>query len=310
MPVLTRVLAAVSAVFALSAPLLSLAAGAPGSAKVAPYTLDNTEVHTIPSSKTGREYKIFVSLPDSYTNGKQHYPVLYVTDANYAFPVARSLARRVSDHGKALQDFILVGLSYASGDDPQISRRRDYTPTDIIAKKSADAEDMREHVVGDFGQADVYRDYLERQVMPFVRQHYRVEGQKKIYYGHSYGGLFGGYVLFSKPELFDYYILSSPSFWYDKRYMFTLEKEYAQKHRDLRAQVALYIAAFEARKPGDERYNQETDMVEDTLRMGRQLQARRYPGLKVQTKVIPDEDHLSVGPLTITRGLKWALGKK
>ncbi|MDQ3618407.1 MAG: hypothetical protein M3374_06825 [Pseudomonadota bacterium] len=38
-----------------------------------------------------------------------------------------------------------------------------------------------------------------------------------------------------------------------------------------------------------------------------QLKSRGYPNLRVQSTVIDDEDHLTVYPAAITRGLTWAL---
>ena len=58
------------------------------------YVLEGTEVHSILSKTLRRDYEIFVSLPTSYATGKKSYPVLFVTDANYVFPVLRSINRR------------------------------------------------------------------------------------------------------------------------------------------------------------------------------------------------------------------------
>ena len=37
------------------------------------------------------------------------------------------------------------------------------------------------------------------------------------------------------------------------------------------------------------------------------LRSRRYPGLRIESEILPDEDHLTVLPRTITHGLLWAL---
>jgi uncharacterized protein len=52
-----------------------------------PYVLEGTEVHSILSKILSRDYEIFVSLPESYASSQKPYPVLFITDANYAFPV-------------------------------------------------------------------------------------------------------------------------------------------------------------------------------------------------------------------------------
>jgi hypothetical protein len=46
-----------------------------------PVTLSDTEQRTIKSSKIGRSYDLFISLPENYYTSKQPYPVLYVLDA-------------------------------------------------------------------------------------------------------------------------------------------------------------------------------------------------------------------------------------
>ena len=73
--------------------------------------------------------------------------------------------------------------------------------------------------------------------------------------------------------------------------------------------MLLTIGGFETVKPGsnDPRNNKDDDMVADTLAFERVLKSRRYPGLEVQSMVIPDEDHLTVNPVSYTRGLVWAL---
>ena len=91
------------------------------------YVLTDTEIRDITSRTLGRTYQVFVSLPPSYHEDLAHrYPVMFVTDANYAFPLVRNISRMVGDRGKGLEDFVLIGLSYAVGDTSQFSRRRDY----------------------------------------------------------------------------------------------------------------------------------------------------------------------------------------
>ena len=95
-----------------------------------PYMLDGTQVWRVPDPVSGREYKVFVSLPPKYNEQtSRNYPTLYITDADYGFPLIRSITRRINLDGPVTGDFILVGLSYAEGDDGMTSRRRDYTPT-------------------------------------------------------------------------------------------------------------------------------------------------------------------------------------
>jgi hypothetical protein len=88
-----------------------------------------------------------------------------------------------------------------------------------------------------------------------------------------------------------------------------VEQRYAATHKDLPANVFLYIGAFETVKAGDPRYS-DTDMVGDTRRFEQVLKARGYPGLTIASTVIDEEDHLTVFPSGFTRGIKRALPPK
>jgi predicted alpha/beta superfamily hydrolase len=218
----------------------------------------------------------------------------------------RSIARRLADHGHGLEEFFLVGLGYAKGDTPEYSRRRDYTPT---ANGDKDATSDMPGKPPVYGQAEAYRRFIANEVFPFLARNYRLDMTRKIYAGGSYGGLLGAQILLSAPDMFEAYILISPSLWFDRKLTLTTEKEYAANHRDLPAKVFLAVGAFETIHPGspDLRYNHSIDLVRDTLALQTQLKSRRYPGLTVQSEILPEENHLTVYPAAITRGLLWAL---
>jgi predicted alpha/beta superfamily hydrolase len=263
-----------------------------------PYEVLGSEVWDVPDPVSGRTYQVFVALPKSYAEDPaRRYPVLYVTDADYAFPLIRQIGRRLNIEGPKVQDFILVGLSYAVGEDGMPSRRRDYTPT---AAGTNGAPDPRTH-----GQAEPYIAYLRDQVLPFVAQRYRTDEQQRLFLGHSYGSLLGTQILVTQPQLFSGYILGSPSYWYDGHVMDRMEAAYAKDHTDLPARVYLYVGQYEAPSHG-----QRYDMVADTQRMARTLRGRRYPSLQVTMEVLNDEDHLSVAPRGFTHGLKVLLENK
>ena len=263
-----------------------------------PYEILESQVWAVPDPVSGRDYQVFVALPQGYADDPvRRYPVFYVTDADYAFPLVRQIARRLNGEGPKIDDFILVGLSYAVGDEPMPSRRRDYTPT---PEDGANAAPTPTH-----GKGNAYIGYLQDQVLPFVAQRYRTDERRRLYLGHSYGGLLGTQILLSTPEMFAGYILGSPSYWYGAHAMREQEKAFAAAHTDLPARVYLYVGEYE-----QTRYGQNYDMVDDAQAMVRTLRARRYPGLQMQLDVLDDEDHLSVAPRGLTHGLKYLLGTK
>ncbi|WP_315386280.1 alpha/beta hydrolase-fold protein [uncultured Stenotrophomonas sp.] len=261
-----------------------------------PYEVVGSEVHDVKDPVSGRDYQVFVALPPSYAdNPERRYPVLYVTDADYAFPLARQIGRRLNVEGPKLEEFILVGLSYAMGDDGMTSRRRDYTPTPR-GPSSAPADAVH-------GGAASYITYLRGQVLPYVANHYRTDESRRLLLGHSYGALLGTQILFTDPGLFSGYIVGSPSYWYDHNVMSRLEKDYAGRHDDLPASVYMYVGEYETPAFGN-----DADMVADARRMQTALTAHRYPSLRLKLDVLNDEDRLSVAPRGLTHGLKYLLG--
>jgi hypothetical protein len=265
-----------------------------------PYEVAGSEVWDVPDPVSGRGYQVFVALPPSYAREPQRkYPVLYVTDADYAFPIIRQIGRRLNLDGPKLEEFILVGLSYAKGEDGAASRRRDYTPTPN-GPSSAPAGTVH-------GQGRAYQTYLRDQVKPFIAARYRADPSRALFLGHSYGSLLGAQILFTEPALFSGYILGSPSLWYDKRHALGLEASYAAQNRDLPAKVLLYVGEYEALRKGDRRYSQSVDMVADNRTLETALRGRKYPNLSLKSVVLNDEDHLTVAPRGFTQGLRYLL---
>jgi predicted alpha/beta superfamily hydrolase len=104
------------------------------------------------------------------------------------------------------------------------------------------------------GGGPKFRDFLERELIPWVDREYRTVPGDRTLVGHSYGGLFSSWVLVTKPELFQRYVVVSPSLWYDDHLVSGLEERYAASHRRLSARVYLCVGSRE----GDHR-----DMVGD-----------------------------------------------
>lgn len=63
---------------------------------------------------------------------------------------------------------------------------------------------------------------MESELTPYFKQHYRVS--ESTFVGHSFGGLFGSYLLIKHPNLFNNYIIVSPSLWYDNHLLLQLAK--------------------------------------------------------------------------------------
>jgi len=265
-----------------------------GIAAARPFALDNTQVIDFHAQANGKDYEIYVRLPDSYDkNPAKKFPLVVLTDGYYAFPLLSAINWRMSERHSDYQQSIIVGISYSKGDDINESRTRDFTPTRSQEKFNSNAAQVLS------GGASRYLAFLGGELLPYLQSHYRVDNTKKMFAGHSFGGLLATYILFTQPQLFDYYLIGSPSLWYDNKVMFKLESDYAKTHKDLPAKVFMATGAEE-----DEPAH---GMVQNMFALEKALQSRRYPGLSLKVKSLPDEGHLSGYPAFITQGLLWAL---
>jgi uncharacterized protein len=238
---------------------------------------------TIHSEALARTYDLHIKLPPAYdatANESLTYPVLYLNDATYNFQVAAGITHYPMN-AQTIKNFILVGIGYSHGSVGPESRIRDYTPTVNPAWPR------------ETGGAERYMTFVEQEVIPLIESTYRADPARRAYAGHSLGGLFGAYVLLKKPELFRYYVLSSPSFWFDEHVTWNLEEAYAEAHSDLPADVYVAIGGLEG------------PMVPDVRTFVSKLEARDYRSLKVRALVVDGAAHETVFPTALMNGLLW-----
>jgi predicted alpha/beta superfamily hydrolase len=160
-----------------------------------------------------------------------------------------------------------------------------------------------------YGEAEAYRQHLEATVLPELERRFPIDPARRIYLGHSYGGLFGTHILLTAPRMFSRYILISPSLWYDRKLMLARERGYASMNRDLPARALFLIGGEETvADPDPEPFGDALNaMVEDQQAFVAALKSRNYPSLTVESRVLPGENHGSVYVPAVRLGLEWAI---
>lgn len=163
-------------------------------------TIPNTVRHEIQSAIIDQTYILDIALPYQYKENDERYPVVYLLDANNDFPLVTSIARRLQAEDE-LKEFFIVGISYPN--EHWVHRRRDYTPTHVSHTENS-------------GGGVNFAKILETEITPYIDREFRtIEGSRTLL-GHSLGGLFGAYLLVNNNTLFDSYIISSPSLWWNE----------------------------------------------------------------------------------------------
>lgn len=238
-----------------------------------PVTLEGTEQWTMNSAE-GREYRIMISLPEGdvpYTGG---YPVIYLLDGNAYFPAFHA-AKRAQDR---LRGSILVAIGYPS-DTPLDFVRRAFDLSPPVPQERNDPPQ---------GGQDLFLDFIEKRLMPRVAERFKVDQDQRSLVGHSFGGMFGVYTLFTRPTLFQHVVAVSPSLWWRDRYL--LEPERAFSKRVRAGQVDLTHSSLTLLM-GERDMVQE---IQDARALQLRLQDLSQYGLRSDFQVEPGEDHMSV----------------
>jgi predicted alpha/beta superfamily hydrolase len=276
------------------------------SSPYSPVTLPDTEVRPFESSIVNDTYRIHISLPITYANSDRIYPVVYLTDANVAFSLVRVIAEALSA-GLEIPRLIIVGIGYDAEKPREWGRyrERDLLPTSASARDASRRQEFTRRGIRR-GQAGTFLRFIREELKPFINANYRTDPDDSTYAGHSYGGLFGLYVLFHRPDTFNRYIIGSPAIHHDNRVTLTYESNYAANHDDLAVRVFMSVGARE--ELDDPLIEPSFQFVSNVKSLAKTLQERSYPGLRLTTSVFEGETHVSVVPTTFSRGLRVVFG--
>ena len=256
-------------------------------------TLGKVEKYELASKCTGQQYQLFISLPNGYSaNDTVKYPVLYVLDGNFMFPVMQSFQYLLSEIGE-VREVIIVGIGYNTNSilNSTEFRTPDYTPTKDTAFENMLYRDMKMKTTT--GGADKFLQSLKQDIFPFIEGKYKTKDRGLA--GHSFGALFGAYAMLKEPDLFNKYLLSSISMFWDNEVLLKKEQAIFQTgRRFLDAHVFVTVGGME----------NFMDMIPAMKRLTSSLREHNYCGLVVEERVLPNENHASAFLTSFNQGLR------
>jgi predicted alpha/beta superfamily hydrolase len=282
---LRRVSLVFATVFLIVAALNAQPGAAPHSETYPKVPILGSEVRSIHSSNTGRDYDLYVHLPSGYDKETaKRYPVLYVLDGQWDFKLMDSVLGGLV-YDRFVPPMIIVGITY-SGQNPDYDQLRamDYTPVAASSPKGS-------------GDGPKFYAFLKRELIPYVEKTYRGDSERRVLLGSSFGGLFTLYSAFTEPGLFQGYISLSPAVPFGSRFAFKQEADFARTHKEL--PVKLFIAVGEVEPLAGP--------VQDFMKT---LSSRGYKGLQLETRVLSGEGHASNKPEGYNRGLRFVFEKQ
>jgi predicted alpha/beta superfamily hydrolase len=224
------------------------------------------------------ERRLQIQLPAEYKPGSdQKYQVLYLLDGEWNAELFQQ-AQAWSRQWGFTSPIIMVGVvnSYPNNVN---QRFRDLTPTSAGQNGA--------------GGGPKLLAFLKDELIPYINKKYPSNGSN-ILWGHSLGGLFVLYTLFTEPQLFDAYIAADPSLWWDHGFLIRYARERMNTVRGIKS---LYITG----RTGNAWHGMGIDS------MVMLLKSTAPSTLQWDTVTYPNETHVSMQGKSAYDGLKYTL---
>jgi len=209
-------------------------------------------------------------------------------DAWYTFQIASGATRFPMNSGE-MEEAIIVGVSYSKGSEGASSRIRDYTPSKATGWR------LRT------GNADGHAKFIREIVFPYIENNYRAKPLERTFVGNSLGGLFGAYILFEHPDMFDSYIIGSPSVWFDKNHI--LDSRITKSELPIK----VYLSVGSLEQPD---FGEREDMVIGARQLAEKINTQSGEDTLIKFSLIEGARHSTAFPTTLIQGLDWIYGKQ
>ena len=175
-------------------------------------------------------------------------------------------------------------------------RARWFTPTPFLPPIESGVKGV---AADECGRAADLRAFVGDQLLPFIEAGQSENGHsigERWYVGHSFSALFGLNILLNQPDLFDKWLLASPSIWWDDRAILDVEQRRAASGEDLAADVFMTAGSLE-RVSG-------FSIVDDVTGLTKTLTDRALPGLRVDAEILDGDGHSNCIGNAVSKGMR------
>jgi len=264
--------------------LLLLAFTANAYAQYPKVDIPGSEVRKITSKiVAGQEYELQIMLPSGFKTSNKKYPVIYLMDSQWDFPLLKCLYGEHYFDG-FVPELIVVGITWGGvNPNPDSLRARDYTPTTEARLPQSSG-------------ADKFLSFMKDELFPFIEANYKGDNKNRTLMGCSLGGLFTLYALFTHTDMFNGYAAASPAVGWDKEVLYKYEKEFAEKRSANPLRVYMTVGDVERGRPTFERF-------------AAQMASRNYASVALKSKVLENTGHSGTKSETFGRGMQYVFEK-
>lgn len=221
-----------------------------------------------------------IYLPEGYSaDSAQTYNVIYLLDgsADEDFIHVAGIVQFCNFSWiNVLPPSIVVGIS-------NVDRKRDFTFPTTIQK---DKEDFPTT-----GESAKFISFIEKELQPFIDKNYKTNSNKMLI-GQSLGGLLATEILYTKPQLFNQYLIVSPSLWWNAESLLKgnpaiLNATYVNK-----TEVVVAVG------------NEGKIMKGDAKTLYKQLKNSKATNLSVMFKFLGNKNHATIMHQAILNGFE------
>lgn len=225
-------------------------------------------IEEIQSKELSENRILNIYLPYGYhPDSAATYPVVYVLDgsAHEDFPHIAGLVQFMNMYD-LMPKSIVVGIA-------NVDRYRDFSHS------TQNKHDLELLPTG--GGSAAFIRFIKNELQPFITQHYKSNGSNTII-GQSMGGLVVTEILLKNPELFDEYIIVSPSLWWDDQSLVNSAAAFFQSHPELKKKIFVSLGTE------DEVMHEVADKLVDAIRQA------KNPNIKLIYQPILEETHATI----------------
>ena len=259
-------------------------------------------VYDLPTASNGVDYRIYIREPLREPENGEKASAFYFLDPLSLFVPSAAMSSNY-EYFNYIPTAYFIGIGYRNESDgkPKAENRtRDYTPTEF---SPPDSTHFLTYTPVDYlgsGGADAFLQVLRDQIIPFVEGTVDVNRSDRVLIGKSLSGLAATHTLLTQPDLFNRYIIISPSLWWDD-WNYPRNDRYVMKQAsEIKAdmfnnETRVYFAIGE-----------EEDgfgMVTDLYLLVNHLKMKRIDNLKLYLEVIDGEIHEGVFPSAFMKGI-------
>jgi hypothetical protein len=245
-------------------------------------------VDTIHSQRLAETRVLNIYLPEGYSpDSAATYPVIYLLDgsADEDFIHVIGLVQYCTFPWiHQIPKSIVVGIA-------NVNRKRDFTypPAgwDFLTPMGYKQSDFPA-----YGGSGKFMAFVGQELQPYIDRHYKTNGARMII-GQSLAGLEAAEMLLKQPQLFDTYIIMSPSTWWDGGSLLDKAADYIKAFPKTKKRIYVGVG------------NEGNVMVGGAEKLVQLLKQYGGDNLQVQYDYLPAETHATMTHQAVYNAFRW-----